>query len=687
MICFVLIFSPALSQTGDSIRQSREYFGQHVVHEYTWLEEPGSERTSQWLEVQRLHLENEFSRADFKKFNRRLVFNDKPQERESASYKFTLKRYEDHPPVLLSRRLVGESVSLPIVKANDMRQSADDFPQIVNYWIAEGQNRLVAAISHSGSDWIELAVFDIQEREYLYSLQGTTMPWILMHDNGFIYLQFEVPGADDKNLRINQRLSFHAFNTPQKEDRIMFQNTDKTHQRTFEFTVSEDKQKIILFHPFKLNGEWREAISVLDVANPLTPDNLLVFKSDVRLHIDFVCYAGDEYYFRTNLIGPTYGIVKVSADQPGKFDTFLPGYQEVLLDAVLLGDGLIGLKYLDKGTFIGKVITMDQETRAYIPAPVGVTLDFLEEAGDIYVQLEGFYHNPSRIRLVVTDEGVAFNSSVSGLYPEDIQVEITSYPNGEGDQVPAYLVYNRNKTKRKGENPAMVQVYGGYGYVVEPQFSWENYYFVRNGGVLLIPAVRGSGALGAAWAEAGAGVNKQNTIDDIIGAAEFLISEQYTNPDLLLLKGSSHGGFAVSAAAIQRPDLFKGVISRAAPLDLVRITDETTGNNLVNRIEYGDPEREVSFKTRMALSPIHNLEANVDYPSFLLITGRYDTRVSPAHSYRFMEALSASSTNERNYLYVTNGGHGITNNPEEELELISLELKFMYILTGTKFWL
>lgn len=683
---FLILFVPVFAQDTDQAEE--DYFGENVSHEYISLEDTESEATKQWLAGQREHLEQEFSRSDFKKFNRRLVFNTKPWEKESASYKFTLKRYDDHPPVLLSMHLTRESVSLPIVKSNDLKNSKQDFPDIIKYWVAEGQNRLVVAITHSGSDWIELAVFDIFNREYLYSLNGIVNPWILFNNDGFIYEQYEVPSEGNRSLRINQRLSFHTFNTPQEDDRTLFQNTDQTHQRTFTFSLSEDLEKMILYHPVKVGGEWREAISVLEIGNPHAPRNLLVFNSDVRLEIDYIFHKGEEYYFHTNLISPTFGIIKVSPATPGQFETFLPGYKEVLLKAELLGNGLIGLKYLDKGKFIGKLIDLNQETKMYIPAPEGVTLDFFEDnKGELFVQLEGFYHQSESAKLKVTEEGIIFDSTVPRLYPEDIRVEIISYENKDGDMVPAYLVRNIRKTDSNVGNPAMIEVYGGYGQIVEPTFSWENYYFVKNGGVLMIPAVRGSGALGAEWAEAGAGIHKQNTINDIISAAGYLIDEKITNPDLLMLKGSSHGGFAVAAAAIQRPDLFKGVIAAAAPFDLVRITGESVGNHVTNRIEYGDPEKKESFMTRLSLSPIHNLKENVQYPSFLIITGRYDARVPPSHSYRFMKALSAHSTNETNYLYVTNGGHNITSTAEESLEVLSLELKFMYLLTGTKFWL
>ncbi|KAL6965827.1 prolyl oligopeptidase, partial [Sarracenia purpurea var. burkii] len=54
---------------------------------------------------------------------------------------------------------------------------------------------------------------------------------------------------------------------------------------------------------------------------------------------------------------------------------------------------------------------------------------------------------------------------------------------------------------------------------------------------------------------------KQNSIDDIQAAAEFLIAEKYTNSKLLTIYGTADGGLLMGACLNQRPDLFGVVVA------------------------------------------------------------------------------------------------------------------------------
>src|ERR1700759_1796937 len=98
---------------------------------------------------------------------------------------------------------------------------------------------------------------------------------------------------------------------------------------------------------------------------------------------------------------------------------------------------------------------------------------------------------------------------------------------------------------------------------------------------------------------------KQNVFDDFIGAAEFLISQKYTQPKFLGIWGGSNGGLLVGAAMTQRPDLLGAVVCSVPLLDMVRYHKFGSGMTWVP--EYGSAEVPEDFKFIYAYSPSHHV--------------------------------------------------------------------------------
>ncbi len=224
--------------------------------------------------------------------------------------------------------------------------------------------------------------------------------------------------------------------------------------------------------------------------------------------------------------------------------------------------------------------------------------------------------------------------------PQDIVVKQVFFTSKDGTRVPMFLSH-RKDLELDGKRPTLLYGYGGFNASLTPTFSISRAVWMQRGGVVAIANLRGGGEYGEAWHKAGTGVNKQNVFDDFIAAAEYLIAEQYTQPQHLGIMGGSNGGLLVGAVLNQRPDLFGAALPLVGVMDMLRFHLFTAGASWVD--DYGSAENAEEFATLYAYSPYHNIEAR-EYPPVLVATADTDDRVVPGHSFKYAARLQAMAT-------------------------------------------
>jgi prolyl oligopeptidase len=237
------------------------------------------------------------------------------------------------------------------------------------------------------------------------------------------------------------------------------------------------------------------------------------------------------------------------------------------------------------------------------------------------------------------------------------EVRQVSYASRDGTPISMFLVHQVG-LKRDSSNPTYLTGYGGFNISMTPSFSRSLLLWLEHGGVAAIPNIRGGGEYGESWHRAGILGAKQNSFDDFICAAEWLIREGYTRPDRLAAAGGSNGGLLAGAALTQRPDLFRAVLIQVPLLDMLRYH-----NFLIARLwipEYGSADDPEQFQWLRAYSPYHRVRSGVPYPAVLLATAESDTRVHPMHARKMAARLQAATTADRPILLrlEARAGHG-----------------------------
>jgi prolyl oligopeptidase len=203
-----------------------------------------------------------------------------------------------------------------------------------------------------------------------------------------------------------------------------------------------------------------------------------------------------------------------------------------------------------------------------------------------------------------------------------------------------FLVH-RNDVEKNGQTPTILAGYGGFNISKTPEYRPHMPAWLERGGIVAIPNLRGGGEYGGAWHQAGMRKNKQNVFDDFIAAAEWLISESYTDSQHLGIRGGSNGGLLVGAAMTQHPDLFGAVFCGVPLLDMVRYHHFSIAKLWVP--EYGSSDDPEAFEWLHAYSPYHHVQNGTSYPPTLITTADQDSRVDPLHA-RKMTALLQHAT-------------------------------------------
>ena len=227
----------------------------------------------------------------------------------------------------------------------------------------------------------------------------------------------------------------------------------------------------------------------------------------------------------------------------------------------------------------------------------------------------------------------------------------------DGVKVPVSIIMRKDAVLN-GQTPTILYGYGAYGTTEEPARSNGVMAWVERGGIYAYAHVRGGGALGSQWHEAGQKSTKFNTWKDGIAVAEWLIANGYTSNSKLGIYGGSAGGIFVGRAITERPDLFAVAVPSVPVLDMVR--SEQRANGVANIPEYGTVKVEAEFHALLRNSSYHAVQNDVRYPATMLMHGVNDSRVDVWQSLKFASRLADAQKGKQAVLLRLDyeAGHG-----------------------------
>lgn len=245
----------------------------------------------------------------------------------------------------------------------------------------------------------------------------------------------------------------------------------------------------------------------------------------------------------------------------------------------------------------------------------------------------------------------------------------------DGVKVPITLSKHRSpKRKHKG---LILKVYGSYGaYPGGTGFSAEDLILMKDGFTIAYAHVRGGSILGKQWYLDGKLLNKENSFNDYIACAEYLIKKGHTDANHLVGYGQSAGGLVMGVVINRRPELFNTVILDHAFLDvLTTMMNDTLPLTTDEYKEFGNPQEQDYFDYIRAYSPYQNISKQ-DYPNLLFIASSNDYQTPTWQIAKCAAKLRELNMGETTLLLKTGIGSGHSGSTQGDQWM--KDLSFMY---------
>lgn len=676
------------------------YFGRRIEDPYRWLEDWRGDEAHAWLEGQAAHarevLDGIPERAELLARISELsgAGTIAIDVRVAAGRVFYLRRDPgENVAKLVTHTGPGEPARV-LVDPNAMREGDTNYA-VDWYGPSRDGLRVVYGLSKNGSEDSVLHVVEA-DTGAVHDLAITRTRWndpVWLEDNrSFLYSRFPAlpPDAPPAELFLNNRLYLHRLGSdPEHDVKVLGPDCNaRVHVAPEDSAYVAVSSRSPWMLAYVVHGVLREVTLYVAPRAALEGDPAEIpwtKVADVEDGVTGADVAGDTIYLRTHADAPRYRVVATPASAPdfAAAREVVPESESVVEAIRVAGDYLV-VRDLHAG--LGRLRRLSIAGGAEGPIePIDLPFDGTvsewageEDSSELVLELVSWTVSPRLFHCdvaagTVTDTGWLPPSPVdfSGVEAKEVHVK-----GRDGTLIPLSIVH-RKGLALDGNNRTLLTGYGSYGASMTPNFRPSMLAWYERGGVYAVAHVRGGGEYGNEWHEAGRLLNKQNTIDDFIWCAEYLIAEGYTRPALLGGSGRSAGGVVAGGGAVARPDLWGAMCFMVADTNAYR--SEVSEGGPANIPEFGSVTTEEGFRALDIIEAYSKVIDGVEYPACFLTTGVNDPRVPPWQAMKMAARLQAATASDKPVILRVDfeGGHGMGSTRAQMDEELADQLAFL----------
>lgn len=486
---------------------------------------------------------------------------------------------------------------------------------------------------------------------------------------------------DPQTLR-SHRIMRHLLGSDPATDKLIFEESDE--RFNLQVYNSKSDHHIIIASVSTLTSEMR----ILDAGRP--DGDFVMVEPRSRGHEYYISATADKLYIRTNLNAKNFRVMVTDIVNPGKehWKELISYRPDVLIENIEVFNNFVVVKerHDGMGRFYvrdihgsGHIIRMEEESFV-LDKSMNAELEsgvFRFVYSSLTTPRSVFEYDMTSKKKTLLKE-----TEIPGDFDKrNYETKRVFATASDNVKVPITLVY-RKGVQKNGSNPALIYGYGSYGISMEPWFRASILSLLDRGFVYAIAHIRGGEEMGREWYEDGKLTNKMNTFTDFIACSEYLISENYTSPEILFAMGGSAGGLLMGVISNMRPDLYKGILAAVPFVDVVTtMLDESIPLTTGEYDEWGNPKEKVLYDYMLSYSPYDNVRKQ-DYPNMLITTGFHDSQVQYWEPAKWTAKLREHNSSGSMMLLRTNmeTGHGGASGRFSAYRDIALEYAFILML-------
>lgn len=501
----------------------------------------------------------------------------------------------------------------------------------------------------------------------------------------FTYTSIRTTDPEDSNTSINT--SLEIYDIEKGTSKAVFGNGigPKIDERLIPLTrIHSPDDKYLIVYVAGPSRYWDSYYTSFESLKNGEPKWKPFFKISDKSYLGRAQLRNNQLYYLAGKNNRNHSLSLLDL-KTNEHKVLVPAFEEEVMKDIQLIDGGISFTTLKNGTS-AKAYTFINDSLHKLNLPIKAASISLSQQPsnkkNLYLDIENLLSSNRRLKYDITTK--SFNEEYlykAANIPEfkDITYSIIDVPSHDGVMIPMTIVHKKD-IALTGNIPVFSYSYGAFGTIIGTSFRTQHLAFVGLGGVVVYPHIRGGGAKGEKWHEAGMKTTKPNSWKDLIACMEYLVAEGYTKHEKITLYGASAGALPVAMAVNEKPELAGAIILRSGVLNPLRRFDKNGKNSFV---EYGDIEKPDEAMGLIAMDSYLNIPDKAKLPAIYVHQSMKDNRVYLHEPLKYVAKAQQSSINDKPILFDIDY-YGTHQSPDNFYDYYGRVFAFSFDHTGFK---